>query len=40
MKCPNCNAELAETARFCNKCGCKIEAGENTIGREFNESTE
>lgn len=38
MKCPNCNAELAETARFCNKCGCKIEAGENTIGREFNET--
>ena len=26
MKCPNCNAEIANTSKFCSKCGTKIEA--------------
>ena len=26
MKCPNCNAEIADNSKFCSKCGTKIEA--------------
>ncbi|MBR1853169.1 MAG: zinc ribbon domain-containing protein [Lachnospiraceae bacterium] len=26
MKCPNCNAEIADTSKFCTKCGTRIEA--------------
>ena len=28
MKCPNCGTEIAETAKFCRKCGNRIEAAE------------
>ena len=28
MKCPNCGTEIADTAKFCRKCGAKIEVEE------------
>ncbi|MBI4526120.1 MAG: cyclic nucleotide-binding domain-containing protein [Deltaproteobacteria bacterium] len=27
MKCPNCEAELAQEPRFCSECGCRISSG-------------
>ncbi len=32
ITCPNCNSEVAETAKFCSECGTKIEIlAENEI---------
>ena len=31
MKCVNCGNELKETAKFCNKCGTKVEGVTNNI---------
>lgn len=42
MKCPNCNAELAEGTKFCTKCGTKIEgssfANSNVANDDFDDA--
>jgi len=36
MQCPNCHETLIDSARFCNKCGCKIEQDPDaTTGESF-----
>lgn len=40
MKCPNCNAEIADTSKFCSKCGTKIEAATVTQKSKPEETVE
>ena len=34
MKCPNCNNEVSDGAKFCNHCGSKIEVKNEDVKTE------
>ena len=40
MKCPNCQQENLETAKFCNECGARLsDAVNSSVGVQLNDST-
>lgn len=40
MKCPNCNKEINDDAKYCNECGCEIIHQEENVENKNNEINE